>query len=89
MVALLTPDKITSLGSKSRNLRISLLLTQQKLASIAGVATEEVALFEKNLPVRLDVKRRLLRHLWARKGLKTGVSDRAEYANAPTMIEAL
>ena len=64
MVALLTPDKITSLGSKSRNLRISLLLTQQKLASIAGVSQKEVNLFEHNLPVCLDARRKLLKELW-------------------------
>ncbi len=47
-----------SLGGKTRRLRISEHLTRQKLASIAGVSTEEVALLEENLPVRLDVKRK-------------------------------
>lgn len=67
MTATLTLDQGVSLGFKARRLRVSLLLTQQELASIAGVATEEVDLFEHNLPVRLDAKRRLLKELWARK----------------------
>ena len=67
MTATLTLDQGVSLGFKARRLRVSLLLTQQELASIAGVATEEVDLFEHSLPVRLDAKRRLLKELWARK----------------------
>ena len=67
MAAVLTIDQETSLGFKARKLRVSLLLTQQELASIAGVSQEEVDLFEHNLPIRLDVKRRLLKELWAKK----------------------
>ena len=67
MTAVLTFDEKTSLGSKSRNLRISLLLTQQELASIAGVSHKEVNLFEHNLPVCLDAKRKLLKELWTRR----------------------
>lgn len=64
MAAVLTLDKKALLGSKSRSLRISLLLTQQELSSIAGVSQEEVDLFEHNLPVCLDAKRKLLKELW-------------------------
>ena len=67
MTAVLTLDEKTSLGSKARNLRISLLLTQQELASIAGVSHKEVNLFEHNLPVCLDAKRKLLKELWTRR----------------------
>ncbi len=56
-----------ALGFKARKLRVFLQLTPQELANIAGVTTEEVDLFEHNLPVRLDAKRKLLKELWARK----------------------
>jgi hypothetical protein len=55
------------LGVKAKELRLSLLLTQYSLAAMADVPVEEVELFENNLPVRLDSKRKLLRELWARK----------------------
>jgi DNA-binding XRE family transcriptional regulator len=51
------------LGFKARKLRRSLKLTQQELANLAGVLTKEVILFEHNMPVQLDVKRKLLREL--------------------------
>ena len=63
----ITFDQETSLGYKARSLRISQLLTQQELANIVDVTSEEVDLFEHNLPVRLDAKRKLLRELWARR----------------------
>ena len=66
----LTLTKEASLGFKARKLRISRLLTQQELARIAGVSLQEVDLFEHNLPVRLDAKRRILQQLWARKNGK-------------------
>lgn len=55
------------LGLKARRLRISSLLTQQELADLARVSLKEVALFEQNLPVALDARRRILKELWARK----------------------
>ena len=67
MTAVMTLDKETPLGSKSRNLRISLLLTQRELAGIAGVSQTEVNLFEHNLPVCLDARRKLLKELWTRR----------------------
>ena len=60
----------SSLGFKARKLRISQRLTQQELANLAGVSQEDVRLFEHNLPLRLDTKRKLLRELWARKASK-------------------
>jgi transcriptional regulator with XRE-family HTH domain len=54
-------------GLKAKRIRISKLLTQQELAEMAGVSREEVDLFEKNLPVTLDTRRRILKNLWAKK----------------------
>ena len=70
MTAVITFDKETKLGYKVRSLRISLGLTQSQLADAVGVALEEVDLFEHDMPVRLDAKRRLLRELWARRANK-------------------
>ncbi len=67
MTGVLTFEKETSLGFKARRLRVILGLTQQELAGMAGVSPDEVCLFEHNLPVRLDAKRKLLKELWARR----------------------
>jgi DNA-binding XRE family transcriptional regulator len=56
-----------STGFKVKRLRIGSLLTQQELAEMAGVTREQVDLFERNLPLPLDCKRRILRELWAKK----------------------
>ena len=56
-----------SLGFKAKRLRVSQMLTQQELANVTGVSREEVDLFEQNLPVRLDAKRKLIKELWVRK----------------------
>ena len=70
MTKVLTFEQETSLGFKARKLRVLLGLTQQALAGMAGVSPDEVYLFEHNLPVRLDAKRRLLKELWARRAGK-------------------
>ena len=59
-------QKVT-LGKRAHDLRISLRLTQEKLAELAGLNPEEVVLFEYSLPVRLDARRRILQVLWATK----------------------
>jgi transcriptional regulator with XRE-family HTH domain len=64
-----------SIGFKSRKLRISKLLTQRELAEIAGVSVEEVDLFERNLPVKLDARRRILKELWAVKAQKRSIPN--------------
>jgi len=66
MTAVLSTEPTTSSGFRARRLRIALLLTRQELATMGGVSLEEVDCFEHNLPVRLDVRRRLQRELWAR-----------------------
>ena len=67
MAAVLTLDHVKSPGLQARKVRLSLMLTRPRLANLAGVHLEEVDLFEHDLPVPLDVKRKLLKELWARK----------------------
>jgi DNA-binding transcriptional regulator YiaG len=54
-------------GYKAKKLRNEFALTRPALAVMAGVTAEEVSLFERGLPVRLDAKRRILKVLWAKK----------------------
>jgi len=67
MRPVLSIDQEKSLGLEAKRLRLSLLLTQHELATIAGVPLKEVDLFEHNLPAQVDVKLKILRELWARK----------------------
>ena len=66
MITVLT-EKKESLGYQALILRLSQKLTQQELANLADVSQREVYLFERNLPVNLDIRRRLLKVLWAKK----------------------
>jgi transcriptional regulator with XRE-family HTH domain len=59
-----------SLGTKVKRLRLSSLLTQKELADLASVSQEEVNLFERGLPIKLDSKRKILKELWAKKAKK-------------------
>lgn len=70
MVKVSTFPRGSSVGFKARRLRISQQLTQQELADMAGVSHEEVGLFEQNLPLPLDSKRKILKELWAKKAGK-------------------
>jgi DNA-binding XRE family transcriptional regulator len=67
----MTPAPVLSqnetIGFKARRLRIACLLSQQKLAELAGVPQEQVDLFEHDFPLPLDNKRKILRVLWAKK----------------------
>jgi len=67
MAAVPTSAKVSSIGSQVKKLRVSGRMTRRQLAAAAGVSTEEVYLFEQNLPVPLDSKRKMLKELWARK----------------------
>ena len=67
MTESITFTRESSLGSMARRLRTNQNLTQQELAEVVGVSREEVDLFECGLPVPLDIRRRLLKELWARK----------------------
>ncbi len=57
----------SSLGFKTKRLRVSLRLTQHDLAALAGVLAEEVDLLEENMPVKMETKLKILRGIWARK----------------------
>ena len=65
-----TLSEKATLGSEARRLRIACLLTQQNLADLAGIPREQVDLLEHNYPVPLDIRRRVLRELWAIKTKK-------------------
>ena len=67
MTAVLTFPRASLLGFKARKLRIAENITQQEVADKAGVTVESVDLFEHNLPLPLDFKRRILQVLWAEK----------------------
>jgi transcriptional regulator with XRE-family HTH domain len=60
----------TQIGSDARKLRISLHITRREVAEAAGVSEHAVNLFEHNLPVALDYKRRILKELWSIKNKK-------------------
>lgn len=55
----------SSIGPWARRMRMTLQMTRQELADICGVSKEEVDLFEHNLPVSPDAKRKLLQELQA------------------------
>ena len=60
----------TKIGSDARKLRISLHISRRELANAAGISEQAVSLFERNSPVALDYKRRILKELWAIKNKK-------------------
>ena len=70
MTTVLTFARESSVGFKAASVRISLQLTQQELADIVGISKDDVDFFEHNLPIPLDIKRKLLKELWARKASK-------------------
>ena len=67
MSPVISIDQKRSLGLEAKRIRLSLLLTQYELATIAGVTLDEVDLFEHNLPVQVGVKLKIIRELWNRK----------------------
>jgi DNA-binding transcriptional regulator YiaG len=54
-------------GFQVQRLRMFDLLSRQELADLAGVPLEHVDLFEQDLPLPLDSKRKMLKTLWAIK----------------------
>jgi transcriptional regulator with XRE-family HTH domain len=62
-----TLDTRGSVGLVARRIRISEHLTQEELAGLAHVSREDVESLEGSLPLRLDVKLKLLKELWSRK----------------------
>jgi transcriptional regulator with XRE-family HTH domain len=67
MSALRIEKQGATIGQQARRLRIASLLSQQRLAYLAGVPRAHVDLFERSLPVPLDSRRRILKELWAKK----------------------
>jgi DNA-binding XRE family transcriptional regulator len=63
---IISPAKLTC-GEEAKRLRLACLLTQQKVAEMAGIPRQQVDLLEHNYPVPLDSKRRVFRELWALK----------------------
>ena len=70
MTTVLTHPIETKMGSEARRLRLNLHITRRDLAEMAGVTEETVNLFEHNLPVALDSRRRIFKELWAEKTKK-------------------
>ena len=67
MSSVLSFTRESRLGFKARRLRIAEGFTQQQVADMADVPVDSVDLFEHNLPMPLDYKRRILKVLWAEK----------------------
>jgi hypothetical protein len=70
MTTVLTRPHETKIGSEARRLRLSLRLSRAEVAALAGVFEQTVNLFEHDLPVALDYRRRILKQLWALKNKK-------------------
>ena len=64
MSKVLSIDQPKAFGGMLRNIRTSLQLTRREVAKRFGVTTEEVNLFERDLPVRLETKIKILRQLY-------------------------
>jgi DNA-binding transcriptional regulator YiaG len=67
-VPTLTPKSTP--GFQVKRLRLASLLSRRELANLAGIPLEQVDLFEQDLPLPLDSKRKILKILWARKSKK-------------------
>lgn len=67
MTTVLSFARESSIGIQARSLRISLQFTRQALADSVGVSEYDVYLFEHNMPIPLDIKRKLLKKLYAAK----------------------
>ena len=65
----------TSFGQRLRYIRTSLQLTQQDVAERFGVTAKEIDLFERNLPVMLGAKLRILKQLYGVKARKRPVCN--------------
>ena len=65
MSTVLTLTRETSRGHQAHKLRIAGHITRQKLAYLSGVSVEAIDIFERDLPLPLDYRRRILRSLWA------------------------
>ena len=55
--------KDKSLRLLSKDMRLSLGLTQQELADLAGVSEDDVESFESSLPVQLEARQKIIKML--------------------------
>jgi hypothetical protein len=74
------------IGFKARKLRISLGFSRQEMAKMAGVPLEKVDAFEYNLPVPLDVRRRILRELWTNKSKEVIIPESLPCLKSPGSV---
>ncbi len=70
MATVLTRQHQTKMGAEARRLRVSLRITRPELAAMVGISEQTIDLFERNNPVPLDSRRRILKELWAQKNKK-------------------
>ncbi len=59
-----------SVGFHTREMRARLGLTPQALSRTAGVSEEDIKLLDRNLPVELGVKIRVLKLLWEQTAIQ-------------------
>ncbi len=62
-----------SVGSQAREMRVRLGLTQQELACAVGVPERHIKLLERDAPVTLDCKRKVLKELWEKTMTHKGI----------------
>ncbi|HJX12482.1 MAG TPA: hypothetical protein VJ377_03020 [Dehalococcoidales bacterium] len=55
----------SSIGGWAKSIRLALDLTRPQLAAMTGVDPHDIELFENNLPVSVEVRRRLVKELSA------------------------
>lgn len=70
MSNIISPSREKSIGSRVRKMRVRLSLTQRELAWTAGVSEKDIKLLERNVPVILDCKRKVLKTLWGEMAIR-------------------
>lgn len=66
-------DRKPSVGSRVREMRVRLGFTQKELACAVGVSEKDIKLLERDVPVALDCKRRVLKTLWEKVTIREHV----------------
>jgi transcriptional regulator with XRE-family HTH domain len=64
----------------AKRVRLRLNITQKQLADRIGISEEEVDLFERNLPIYLDARRKIIKELWAMKTNRPANTSRTPLA---------
>ena len=82
MTTVLSFVRGSTIGFKAISLRVSLQLTQQELADIAGVSRDDVDCLEHNLPMQLETRHKLLRGLFAQKSK----AEKASISSGPELL---